>query len=121
MENQKDVWKYYAFADIFLSLYDLSNVGNPLMDAMRHGKAIITIDVGDTKTVIQNEVNGILIPRSQSNNIAPAIISLLSDKELRNSLGCNAQDYAKRNFWSWNNRMSAELDVVNALREGWDK
>ncbi|MGI6586244.1 MAG: glycosyltransferase family 4 protein [Lutisporaceae bacterium] len=118
--NQKDIWKYYDIADVFLSLYDLSNVGNPLMEAMRLGKAIITLDVGETCAVIQNEVNGILLHHEQFESIAPAIIRLLSDEKLKISLGHNAQEYAKRNFWSWNDRMNAELDVVNALREKWD-
>ena len=116
--EQKDVWKYFNCADVFLSLYDLSNLGNPLMEAMRHGKAIITIDVGQTFTVIENEVNGILLPINQSNNIAPAIIRLLSNEELRNSLGHNAKEYAKNNFWSWKDRMEAELSIVNALKKG---
>ncbi|TEB08211.1 GDP-mannose-dependent alpha-(1-6)-phosphatidylinositol monomannoside mannosyltransferase [Pelotomaculum schinkii] len=117
--KQKDVWKYYAIADIFLSLYDLSNVGNPLIEAMRYGKAIITLDIGDTYKVIKNEFNGILLPVNKSDRIAATIVYLLSDEKLRKYLGCNAQEYAKQNFWSWNERMNAELAVVNKLRENW--
>ncbi|MFZ5974872.1 MAG: glycosyltransferase family 4 protein [Bacillota bacterium] len=114
--EQKDVWKYYSCADIFLSLYDLSNLGNPLMEAMRYGKAIITLNIGETYKVIENEVNGILL-KQEPFDVSSAIVRLLTDKKLKNMLGENAKEYAKRNFWSWEERMKAEVDAVNALRE----
>ena len=46
--RNEDVYKYMTIADIFLSFYDLSNVGNPLLEALSLGKPIITYNVGDT-------------------------------------------------------------------------
>ena len=43
-----EVPKYFATADIFLSFYDWSNVGNPLLEAMMGGKCIVTLNNGDT-------------------------------------------------------------------------
>lgn len=43
-----EVPQYLAAADIFLSFYDWSNVGNPLLEAMMAGKCIVTLNSGDT-------------------------------------------------------------------------
>lgn len=42
------VTKYLDVVNIFLSFYNLSNVGNPLLEAMMAGKCIITLNNGDT-------------------------------------------------------------------------
>ena len=39
------VYDYLQRADVFLSLYSASNLGNPLFEAMRCGKAIITVEM----------------------------------------------------------------------------
>lgn len=49
--------KYLAAADIFLSFYDWSNVGNPLLEAMKAGKCIITLNNDNTGRFIQNGYN----------------------------------------------------------------
>ncbi len=50
--QQKDVAHYMRAADVFLAPADLSNVGNPLLEAMSCGMPIVTVDAGDTKDLI---------------------------------------------------------------------
>ena len=114
--EQERVWEYYCIADVFLSLYDLSNVGNPLMEAMRHGKAILTLDVGDTNMIIKDEKNGILLRQDQLDRVAEAVARLLSDSDLRQKIGNSAREYAREHFWTWDERMQAEINAVNAMR-----
>jgi glycosyltransferase involved in cell wall biosynthesis len=116
--KHKDTSKYLKRADVFLSLYDLSNVGNPLLEAMCCGKPIITLDVGDTKSVIKNDYNGILLSTNEINRIPEKIIQLFDDAEYVGRLGRNAEKYARENFWTWDERLSAELKEVNKLIEG---
>jgi glycosyltransferase involved in cell wall biosynthesis len=59
--SHNKVPKYLAAADIFLSFYDWSNVGNPLLEAMMAGKCIVTLNNGDTGRFIQNGYNGVLL------------------------------------------------------------
>ncbi len=115
---QTEVKNYLGLADIFLSLYDLSNVGNPLLEAMSCGKPIITLNVGDTALLIKNEVNGILLDIENLDRIPEYVNKILNDNQYAQELGNNAKSYAKEHFWSWNDRMNAELEVVNAL---WEK
>lgn len=116
--KQEEVWKYYSAADIFLSLYDISNVGNPLMEAMRHGKTIVTIDNGETGKIIKNNYNGILLNPERLNNIEKTIDKLLNDQKLSKKLSMNALEYASKEFVTWEERMNNELEEVSKIYRG---
>jgi len=118
--EQEEVKSYLDMGDIFLSLYDLSNVGNPLLEAMSCGKPIITLDVGDTNQIIHNRKNGIILGIDQLDMIPDAIVELVQDDNFSKKLGENAKTYASENFWTWRDRMNAELELVNELYNKWD-
>lgn len=109
------VGRYYRESDIFVSLYDLSNLGNPLLEAMRHGRAIVTLNNGDTGTVVTDGVTGILLDQGEPDEVSRAVITLAEDPVLRARLGANAREFAETSLWTWTERMQAELDVVEAL------
>lgn len=110
-----DVYYYMMACDIFLSLYDLSNVGNPLLEAMTLGKCIITYDVGDTKKIIHHLENGILINEKTINELPDIMIYLSNDNKERLRLGSAAQEYARTNYWSWKERIRHEIHEVTRL------
>ena len=110
-----EVPKYLASADIFLSLYEWSNVGNPLLEAMMAGKCIITLNNGDTARVVKNGDNGILLEYEELPKLPEAIRKLLVDKELRQRLGANARKFAEEHFWSWEERIEEEITEVCQL------
>jgi len=115
----KEITKYLAITDIFLSFYDWSNMGNPLMEAMIAGKCIITLNNGDTGTVVKDGVNGILLEESNEkeiiNNISQNVIKVLKNNELREKLGRDAEEFAKKNFWTWEERMKVEIQEIERL------
>lgn len=110
-----EVYFYMNMADIFLSLYDLSNVGNPLLEALSCGKPVITLDVGDTSSVIQNDVNGVLLDVNALDQVPDVIMELLDNPEHAKRLGKAAKEYAAKNFWSWEERINEELIAVRSL------
>lgn len=102
-------------ADIFVSLYDLSNLGNPLLEAMMCAKCIVTLNNGDTGDYIKNNHNGILLDKKNLNRLPGIISDLLLDDRKRANLGTNAREFAVSNFWSWEDRMDAEVKTVEKL------
>lgn len=110
-----EIPKYLAAADIFLSLYDWSNVGNPLLEAMMAGKCIVTINNGDTGNFIKNRENGVLLEYEDLPKLADIIVGLLNNDELRNRLGTNARKFALERFWSWEERIAAEISTVESI------
>lgn len=111
----QEIPKYLAAADIFLSFYDLSNVGNPLLEAMISGKCIITLNNGDTSRFIQNGNNGILLEYEDLPRVPQVTKQLLADEKRRKKLGSNARKFAKEHFWTWEERMDAEVQAVEML------
>ncbi len=113
--SHNEIKNYLAMADIFLSLYDLSNVGNPLLEAMAGSKPIITLNVGSTNSVIKHDKNGILLNLNQLKDIPSHIMNILENKEYASFLGTKAREHAINNFINWNERIKKELEVVSDL------
>lgn len=109
------VTKYLDVVNIFLSFYNLSNVGNPLLEAMMAGKCIITLNNGDTGYFIQNGYNGVLLKYKDLPKLLQVIRELLKDEKRRNYLGVNARKFAEGHFWSWEERIKAEIKEVASL------
>ena len=113
--EQTKVFDYMVASDVFVSLYDLSNVGNPLLEAMSCGKPIITLDNGDTAMFIHNMENGIILPMSDIQLVKDMMLLLYNDSKLSSRLGLSARLYAEKHFWSWKERMNQELIEVGKL------
>jgi glycosyltransferase involved in cell wall biosynthesis len=113
--DQENVSLCMDLADIFLSLYDLSNVGNPLFEAMNMGKTIITLNTGATVNIIKNNINGVLFDVEKINEIPMCVLDLLKDVEYAKKLGVNAKNYAEQNLWTWAERIKNEIKMVEKL------
>ena len=112
---QDDVQAYLWAADVFLSLNELSNVGNPLLEAMRSAKCIVTLDVGATRDLIRNGETGVLLPTGEPTALADSLAELASDADRRTRLGEGALRFANTNFWSWQRRIDAEAEALERL------
>lgn len=119
--KHEEVKKYLNIADIFISTYDSSNVGNPLLEAIRANKIIFTLNNGDTNKWIQHEVNGFIydIDENLYENMAKDIYRVLFDYSLRNKIIDNIKKTEKEKLWTWEERMNAEvLEVEKLIYEG---
>lgn len=112
---QRELGEYYGVADIFVTMYDISNVGNPLLEAMIYGKCIVSLEGGDTYKFIRHNETGILIKSDQLNDSGDVIIELLKDDNKRLKLGNNAEKFARENFWTWEDRLMAEIKEAKKL------
>jgi glycosyltransferase involved in cell wall biosynthesis len=112
---RQEIKTYFAAADIFLSLYTLSNVGNPLLEAMLSGKCIVTLATGDTARVVKHGLTGVLLKEDDLALLPGELVSLLKDQARAAKLGSNAREYARNRFLSWEQRMSMEIMEVTEL------
>lgn len=112
-----EVKKYLNIANVFFSLYDLSNVGNPLLEAIRANKIIFTLNNGDTSRWIKHRENGFIYDINDNlyQNLAKDIDELLNDKELENKILKNIELTEKEKLWTWEERMNAEVSEVKKL------
>ena len=111
------VKNYLAVSDIFLSTYRISNVGNPLLEAIRANKIIFTINNGDTSAWIKHRENGFIYDEDNSmvDRMAHDIVELISSPSLRDRIRNNIRITEKEKLWTWKERMQAEFSEINNL------
>ncbi|AWX44539.1 Alpha-monoglucosyldiacylglycerol synthase [Flagellimonas maritima] len=111
-QSREKVAELMQALDVFLSLYDVSNLGNPLFEAMICGQCIITLDNGTTKEVIEHNKNGIIVSPDNKSDLQKEFETLLMNEEKRIRLKKTAKAWAERNLQSWSNRMKKEIDWI---------
>lgn len=117
--THEELPNYYNMADAFLSLYNYSNAGNPLFEAMLHKKRIITIGNGDTKSFVNSD-GALLLEEYNEEELLKKAIYLISNSKKCQIMGNNAHDQLKKAFLSWEDRVDLEiktiLNVYNSFR-----
>jgi len=80
----------YAECDIFVAPSRYESFGLILVEAMRHGKAVVACDIGGMREVVTNDETGLLVRPEDTEALAAAIGALAANKELRTRLGQRA-------------------------------
>lgn len=114
---------HLTLSDLFLSMYTSTNVGNPLLEAIRHNKIIVTLNNGDTGDWIKHRVSGLIydvdddkdLSTEDYEKIARDVVDVFTSVELFDSLKRGVGDVEKARLWTWEERFDAELDRVEQL------
>lgn len=69
-----------------------------ILEAMSCQLPVIASNVGGNIEVVQDGVNGLLVPPGNSERLAAAIIKLLKDREKAQNLGLEGRQFIKKNF-----------------------
>lgn len=110
------VFLYMRAADLIISLYELSNLCNPVLEAMICGRCVISLADGSLEHVIDPGKTGILLaPDHVEQELPKTIIELLKQPERIWEIGHQAQEYARRHFWSWDERIEQECELLETL------
>jgi len=110
------VREYLNATDVFVSLYDQSNMSNSVMEAMVAGTCIVSIDDGSTSALLRNGHNAVLVPRGSVGAELPrALDRLLDDPPLRHRLGQEALATSQAKLESWEVRMQREVAVLDSV------
>jgi glycosyltransferase involved in cell wall biosynthesis len=112
---QPELGNYYQDADIFLSFYDLSNLGNPIMEAMKSGKFIITLKSGGTERLISHNTNGLVFASFNANEIAESIYRLAENPGNIQKFSGAIKNSAEKLLWDWPTRLVAERSAILEL------
>ena len=89
----------YASADIFAFPSDSETLGFAALEAMAAGVCVVAARAGGIPHIVQDDVNGALVPPSDAPALAAAIRTLLDDPARRRRLA--ARGRADSELWSW--------------------
>jgi len=106
---------YIKLADIFVSLFDYSNVGSQLLEALTCGACIVTLNSGGTGEIIRDGVNGILLEYDELDRLPNTIVELLRNEEMMERLRRGAYNYAVKHILTWDERAEMEVKLVEDL------
>ena len=99
-KHGEEKWKYYRIADIFCFPTFYENEATPLvvLEAMMMSLPIVTTRWRAIPDIVDDNVNGMLIPVKDPKSLAEAIEKLIADRELRLTLGRNAREKYIKEF-----------------------
>jgi len=92
--------RWFQSLDIFLLPSLSEGFPNTLLEAMSCGVAVITTPVGAIPWVIEHEWNGLLVEPGDTDQLATAILRLLTDSELRRRLSAKGRETVLEHFSS---------------------
>ena len=96
--ERNDIPALLSMLDILVSSSLVEGLSNVILEGMAAGKPIVATEVGGTPELIIHEQTGLLVPPSDPDRLAEAMIRLLGDKVLRDQLGNAARKRAARLF-----------------------
>ena len=107
----------YSRAEIFALPSSGEGFGFVFLEAMAFRKPVIAAAAGGATDIVRSEVNGLLVPPGDAQQLAAALTRLLGDNQLREQLGKRGEEIARRelSFSSFFTHLESLLCELNFL------
>jgi glycosyltransferase involved in cell wall biosynthesis len=95
---RKDMPFVYQQASIVCLPSYREGMSKSLIEGLASGRPVVTTDVPGCREIIANPANGFLVNKKDSKKLGDALAILIKDKELRQTMGRNSRELAKKEF-----------------------
>jgi len=113
----RDIYQYYAACDVFVSPTLYEPFGLTVVEAMASALPVITSRLAGAADYIVDGVSGLLLDTPENpEEMASKTALLLSDRELRETMGKRAREVAET--LSWDEVARRTLDAYNGSMKG---
>ena len=116
--DKNQLVKLYQNASIFVLPSYHEGLPGVVLEAMSCGLPVITTDVRGNRDLITNGENGIVVSPRAPKKLAAAIVCLLNDDDLQQTLGNNARKTIEENY-TWDSISSKFLRHYESLIEAY--
>ncbi len=113
--KREDIKAIYEGHDIFVFPSLVEGMPLTLLEAMATGMPVVTTNTSGMADVVENEVNGLLVPAADAERLAEGIERLCQSTQLREALGLAGQKTMQRYTWD---RVAEQLEKVLTLAVG---
>jgi glycosyltransferase involved in cell wall biosynthesis len=87
VRNPDNIEDYYIDADIYFLSSVFEGMPNSIMEALNYSLPVVSTDVGDSKYLVKDGINGYLAPIRDSAGLAERLVELVLDSAKRISFG----------------------------------
>ena len=94
----EDAPSLFVKLDVLVSASYSEAFGLAMAEALVCGVPVVATETSGSQSIIEDGVNGLLVPRGDVRALAAAVASLLSDEERRLALGASARHSARERF-----------------------
>lgn len=96
---QDQMAKKYCSADIFIDAQRYAGWNNPVAEAMACRVPVVCTDIGAVQDFAFHERTALLVPVNDPDAMASAILRIVRNQKLRDTLRDNAYDHIRRFTW----------------------
>jgi glycosyltransferase involved in cell wall biosynthesis len=110
--DHDDVPKFMAKADIFVSPSLNEGMANAMLEALAMGLPLVATNIGGTKELIEEGVNGLIVETQSEDDLVSKILQLKNDPELKEKMSRISRERALKISWQ---------DVASAYHEAYQE
>lgn len=96
--DRKDIFNIIHYSTLYLTTSRYEGLPYSVIESLAMGKAIVATNVDGNKDLVKNNFNGFLIDDANKDQISQAVLKLINDDDLRESMGENSQKFFDEKF-----------------------
>jgi glycosyltransferase involved in cell wall biosynthesis len=96
--RRTDVPQLLKISNLFILPTLFEGQSNAIMEAMATGLPIITTDIPENQSLIENNVSGMLVPTHETKALSQAINTIMIDEGFSDRLGKDGKEFLEQNF-----------------------
>ncbi len=96
--GREDIPEILRTYDVFVLPSLAEGISNTILEAMATGLPIVATDVGGNDLLVEDGVNGQIVPAADSDSLGSAVEALVDDSGLRKQRGENSRRHAEEKF-----------------------